>query len=318
MNVTEKITHYKETFNTDPLYQKLQSKSLTEELFSPSEYFDSIEFDDSYSTKLAAEQLGLESKEQTIVNYINRMDFKDYLQVTRRSGRFYRYDWKALFRLKMIFLLTENGYTPMDVAALIGKVTDIVESDDSEAFKNSPYSKPFSKEEVLEAVKKNIAPSMVAKEEFLHYELAKEKLQELREKRRDLIVEKGYNQIHLNYTQQRIKDFQSKLKETEEYITTLKEINNKKRRKGLFSSLFNSGHDVKLDDRIQHAEDLLSTVNSEIDILTKENEALLSKAAEIDQSLERYLLEISNTTVPVKQLLEMNGEINDDKRDGET
>lgn len=120
-NYNEKIERFKIEFESDPLYQKLIQMELEDRLFAPCVLYERVFFDTTYSTKQAAELLEKKGKEQTLINFLNRNDFDSYIEIHRQGERgFYRYDYRTLFQFKMIFLLTELGQSPLDIASLIG------------------------------------------------------------------------------------------------------------------------------------------------------------------------------------------------------
>lgn len=127
MDIQNIYMSYRNAFNEDPLYLKICNDGLETDLFQPEEYFISVKMDDTYSSKHAAVFLNIEHG-QTLVNYVSRDDFKDYLLVYR-DGRFFKYDWKTLFKFKMIFLLTDKGYAPKEIATYIGTRTDVAIED---------------------------------------------------------------------------------------------------------------------------------------------------------------------------------------------
>lgn len=127
VEVQNLIEHYKTNFRTDPLYRKIDEIGCLDELFSDATYFTKVNLTDTYSSKHTAEILSLTGREQTLVNYINREDLSDYLLVYRQ-GRFYRYDWITIFKFKMILLLNEKGYTPMEIATFAGSRVEITQN----------------------------------------------------------------------------------------------------------------------------------------------------------------------------------------------
>lgn len=121
MEVSQKIERYNELFNEDPLFIEINRRELMDELFKPCTLYTKVFFDTSYSTKQAAELLDIPNKEQTLLNYLNRNDFSDYIDITRQGSRgYYRYSYKTLFQFKMILLLTQYELTPFDIASIVG------------------------------------------------------------------------------------------------------------------------------------------------------------------------------------------------------
>lgn len=128
MNVIERIEQYKTFFERDPLLRRIRNERLEEQLFNANDFFEKVSFTDTYSSKNAAEILGIPGKEQILLNYNNRHDLNLYLNVFKQK-RFYRYEWKSLFKFKMILLLSENNFTPLEIASLVGTSPEIEQVD---------------------------------------------------------------------------------------------------------------------------------------------------------------------------------------------
>ncbi|MEK4487993.1 hypothetical protein MHH81_21015 [Psychrobacillus sp. FSL H8-0484] len=122
ISIEQKIGEFKEMFNNDPLYQKIESLGLMDKLFSEDSFFGELVWGFDYSTKQSAGLLGLD-KNQTIINLLNRHDLESYFNVVQGTNGYYSYDHNALFQLKMAFLLMEHNVQPLDLAALIGTKT---------------------------------------------------------------------------------------------------------------------------------------------------------------------------------------------------
>lgn len=141
--IETKIETYKEIFQGDPLYQQLIRMELLDKLFEPCLLFERVLMDSNhtYSTKQASELLEISGKEQTLINFLNRNDFNDYIKIYRTAGNrsFYRYDYITLFQFKMLLLLTTYDLTPSDIANIIGTKVEFTYSDNKlSKFKNTP------------------------------------------------------------------------------------------------------------------------------------------------------------------------------------
>ncbi len=130
MNHQEKILQYKEKFKQDPLFRRIHNEGLEDTLFENEDYYSKVSFTDTYPSKKAAELLDMDGKEQTLLNYINRNDLGTYLNVYKQS-RYYRYDWESLFKFKMLLLLSENKFAPIDIAAIIGTRPEVATTSES-------------------------------------------------------------------------------------------------------------------------------------------------------------------------------------------
>ncbi|WP_282020862.1 hypothetical protein [Planomicrobium okeanokoites] len=95
-------------FQEDPIFKQVISFSLKEEMFSNLSLLDSIDFTKHYSTKEAASFLGEGIKEYRLTNTLNKESLFPYFQVIRKgSANRYLYDWRAIWRFKMVFLLVD-------------------------------------------------------------------------------------------------------------------------------------------------------------------------------------------------------------------
>lgn len=101
-------------FQEDLIFKQVISLNLKGELFSNLTLLDSIDFTKHYSTKEAAVFLGDDVKEYRLTNTLNREGLFPYFQVTRKgSANRYLYDWRAIWRFKMVFLLADLGGTKL-------------------------------------------------------------------------------------------------------------------------------------------------------------------------------------------------------------
>jgi len=119
MEYSKLLSHLTNHFKVDPLFRKIHTDNLEHLLFNNGVFYQRLTLEPTYSSKQAAELLEIEGKEQSLLNYINRNNIGEYLNVLRQN-RFYRYDWESLFKFKMIFLLNDHGYGPMDIASIVG------------------------------------------------------------------------------------------------------------------------------------------------------------------------------------------------------
>jgi hypothetical protein len=135
----QKVKLVVETFKNDDLFNYIDEHYVLKEVLAVDDpFFKKIimHSQKSYSTNQAAQLLERElsfakSKTQTIVNYMQRDDFHNYLGHAKRNGR-YRYDWILLFKLRMIFYLSNHGLRPSDIAEILGEnfTTEIYSSNE--------------------------------------------------------------------------------------------------------------------------------------------------------------------------------------------
>lgn len=107
----------------DPFYKQVEAMDLTESFFQMSNGHSilDIDFSKSYSTKEVAELLGKATQEYQLNNLLAREDLGGYFQVSRiGSAKHFRYDWKAICRFKLVFLLMGKGnLKPSNLATII-------------------------------------------------------------------------------------------------------------------------------------------------------------------------------------------------------
>lgn len=110
MNAELLMKKIEEEFQGDPIYKKVISFNLKGKLFSDLYLLDSVDFTKHYSTKEAASFLGESIKEYRLTNTLSKESLYPYFQVTRKgNANRYLYDWQAIWRFKMVFLLADAG-----------------------------------------------------------------------------------------------------------------------------------------------------------------------------------------------------------------
>lgn len=128
--IEKKVSLVVQEFHDDLLFTHINDDYDAKELLSIEDvFFQKINFQKTYSTNQAAELLDREltyakSKTQALVNYLQRPDFQNYLGQAKRNGR-YRYDWKLLFKMRMIFYLSNHGLRPSDISEILGETATV-------------------------------------------------------------------------------------------------------------------------------------------------------------------------------------------------
>jgi hypothetical protein len=108
-------TLLKQEFADDPIYRLAFLEGLEESVFSPGILSMHIEI--SYSTVETGKII--ERSDSTIRNHF-RSDLIDYI-APEKFGKFYRLNYKSVFRLHLIFLLMEkSSKTTIDILAELG------------------------------------------------------------------------------------------------------------------------------------------------------------------------------------------------------
>ena len=121
MDTTEKKAALLEIFTEDPLWNHIELLGLQEKVFDAT-LLEDIVLGVDYSTSQVATLLGLKNNQQ-IINLLNRHDLKDYIQVIQSANGYYAFNHIAIFQLQMILVLREQGLQPLDIASIIGTIT---------------------------------------------------------------------------------------------------------------------------------------------------------------------------------------------------
>lgn len=268
MNNQEKLEYYVENFKKDPLYRSIQSndESWLNELFTDPIYFDKVTFENTYSTKQAADLLGIPGKEQTLLNYINRNDCSWYLDVSRQT-RFYRFDWKSLFKFKMILLLNDKGFTPMNIAGEIG--TKLVVSSNS-----------------VEETRPRIANEVNKNLERVTIETANKLLESLQsiEEHRDQKAKLQLDNIEIEQTliraEEQIETLDARIEDMTDYMDLIKTTHqhNPNENKSVLSKLFGKANN-KEQQNLEFNKQLEKMLNK-IEQIKIEKESVSKKALE--------------------------------------
>lgn len=137
----DKIQKHKSAFENDPIYKNIIERELEDLIFNDEEYFNSISFTEGYSTKRAAQLIGVADKVYKITNLLARDTLKDYFGVYKKDNTFYRYTWESVFKLKMVINLMDlKNLTPSDITDIIDIPTLVRE----ETLKESEYKRAGS------------------------------------------------------------------------------------------------------------------------------------------------------------------------------
>lgn len=287
MDIQSKIEHYKETFIHDPLFRNIQTAKLMDLLFEDELFYDSVSFNISYSSRHAAELLNIPGKEQTLLNYINRNDLNAYLDVARQA-RFYRYDWKSLFKFKMVLLLSDNGFTPREIATFIGTKVEVSSEDSSNS-----YDEKLNPLELNPALEKSIEKLIAIQSDELisnmqNYEYFKNRKHEFQFEKLTL------EQKLLQY-KEKIEVIDDRVDDMNNYLSLFKstyQANNQKS-EGLFARLFGktNGTQEKNNDEFEQQIKMIESKKHELGekrvILHQESESVQSELDKILLDLEK-------------------------------
>lgn len=124
--------HLSELFKDDPLYMALERENEIERVMHDP-VIENLYFGMNYSTGQVAELLGV--KDWQIRNYLKSYNLNEYYLKVGKAGNQHRFDYKSIFRFKMMFHLAEKtGKTAQDMAILVGSEAEI-----------RPYTPPLSR-----------------------------------------------------------------------------------------------------------------------------------------------------------------------------
>lgn len=291
MDVQQKIEHYKDVFNTDPLFRELKHAGLTNELFKNHTYFEIILFEKSYSSKHAAEFLEIPDKEHTLINYINRNDLNAYLDVARKT-RFYRYDWKSLFKFKMILLLNENGFTPLEIADIVGTRIEVSSTIPYESFKLSSTSN--DNDEILNHIKNfTIHQSNELKKSI-------QTLEEFRNKKSEHLISKIKIEQNIVFKNEEHDLLNDRINDMECYLklfeTTYNLNKKKKKNESLFSKLFSNGNINQEQNDSDFKEQIANIAKKKKTLIDKRDAIIETDIPELILELEEENSNIENVS----------------------
>lgn len=287
MDHHEIITHYKKTFKRDPLYSRIELEGLTTSLFDDSEtdYFSKVNFTDTYKSKHAAQLLNIEGKEQTLVNYLNRNDLNPYLNVYRQ-GRLYRYDWQSLFKFKMIILLTNHGFTPLEIAAFVGSRLETTTIDPG-GFKPENEPEPIPTNQDFYKISKNFAD-----ENFKKMLLVLKSIEEFKELLHSLETEKTLKKLDLKLNDERRWSIQGRLDDLEGYMGFMKVAKPHTEAGGVFSWLFKKkdtgsrSRQESFDDSLSSFDEKKKKLNDSLNLITDEKKQILSDIKQLEEKIQ--------------------------------
>lgn len=284
-DIKTKIAVLKDIFKNDPLHMEIIRLGLDDELYAPDDFYEQLKFGMDYSTKQAAEILGIKGKEQTLINYLNRDDFKPYFQIFRTGSRgYYRYNHKTLFQFKMIFLLNKHGKQPSDIATILGTRVDYIEEFHKPRFTKHNTNTPADnvKNEIKNYIQEQLGEMLThvsrVNEQILSHLEKKQKLE-------NLLKELNLWETEIRNIVGRIEDIELNKSIYELIIKT----HTKKR--GFFSKLFGSAL----------TEEELNNYKIKLDQLEQRYKELLAKKEKLDSQKETLLKAIQNAE---KELLE--------------
>lgn len=119
---SEKREELLRVFKADPLWKHVETLGLQDRVFDNEKFLESIIWNHDYSTSQVASILNVKNN-QIIINLLNRHDLKDYVQTTQSVNGYYSFNHIAIFQLRLMLVLRDNGHQPIDIATILGKIT---------------------------------------------------------------------------------------------------------------------------------------------------------------------------------------------------
>ncbi|MEH6945350.1 hypothetical protein [Bacillus sp. JJ722] len=297
----KKIEGYKELFSDDPLYLHLQQMNLLDKLFEPCIFYERVVFDaTTYSTKQAAELLGIQNNQQTLINFLNREDFNNYI-VIYKSGNRYRYDYKTLFQFKMILLLTEMKLTPSDIATLTGARAEYLANDRVSKRSNSGSHNSLPSEQIEQTINTKVAELLGT---FIkHYQENEQRVQ----KTKELESKKHSLSQELHVWESEMRALIGRIEDLETYTDLHRQLLNMytsspKEEAGFWKKLFKK--EVTQIDGTPLVEEKLTVLQNRLKKLIEEKTQLEAKKSAIYEKLNEV-----DQQIKLDQLNKTNGQL---------
>lgn len=289
-DLKQKVQLIVEEFADDDLFNYINKHYGLEDLLSVEDiFFQKLNLQQSYSTNQAAQLLEREltyskSKSQALVNYLQRQDFHRYLGQTKRNGR-YRYDYRLLFKMRMIFYLSNHGLRPSDISEILGEIvtTEIYsgnnESDYEEYFQPDRMSK--LKMEIMDELFDSVEQEFSQKYKAFSEALTKSVSFQYKEETLDLKSETYEFKKSLLLGQQMFLEQNKALLET---------ILTEKPKVGLLARLFGKSNDEPNPVLIQNIE----SIKQQLELVHQQIDETEEKREKIDGQKQQLALDFKN------------------------
>jgi len=279
VEIQDKITSIRNTFNRDELFIKIQRDFDINELLNPEEeFYSKLSFEDYYKTKEAANLLGIPDKHQQILNHLNNANLADYIGATQSTDRRYRFTWQPLFKLKMLFYLFERNFKPNDVAILLGSTAVYVNPEEVKQNRND--SNEDIKQDLINFEKHNqqLLTQMfktITERSQIQIEQAKaeSRMEFILQQLEDLVdVEKHY-EILLGILEESEKVEPIKLKSIFKWMQTSEQKTDYNKQKTDINVQLNEikTKRIKLEEKLSQTKEIIKICNNKIDLIETKN-----------------------------------------------
>lgn len=269
-------------FENDRLYHLIKIKNLEDYLFT--EEILSMHTDITYSTIEAGQILG--KPDSTIRNHF-RSDLIEYI-APERLGKYYRLNYKSIFRLHMIFLLIEKAsQTTVALLSELGLQPTVVIDDRSRSeLSNSGKSVPtnaINLEEILVSMNKLMKEQAEAQANVMNILKYENKITKITAEIEfnKLKIEKirsEYKQKYLEERQEKLLIYQAKNPKKKSLLGLFKNKNDLKEMENQFIQIKKKYEEYEKDDvNIKEYTTLIESLEDELKNLQKEKEQLETK-----------------------------------------
>lgn len=274
MDSREKREELLRVFKDDPLWRHIETLDLQNRVFEDEKFLESITWGRDYSTSQVAGILNVKNN-QIILNLLNRHDLKDYIQMTQSGNGYYSYDHIAIFQLRLMLILRDNGLQPIDIATILGTITQYSRGEVSK--------KSIVNEGRLAEVKESIEDIVELKvQQALENILPKMSQELLRQKNHyENSLKEMENENALRQWEIKVRSIVNQIEQFETQIEVLTSYPNIK--PNIFTKIFGLQNDINEN----HLTKLQATLEEKVEKLVQEKKNLeVEKTLLLEQQIE--------------------------------
>ncbi|WEG19284.1 hypothetical protein PQ478_21600 (plasmid) [Alkalihalophilus pseudofirmus] len=282
-------------FSEDPLKRQLELYDVTAERIYPS-FLNNLHPETTYSTTESAAYL--QKNDSTLRNYLRNENLMKYIQPVR-SGRFYRLNYRSIYRLYLILVYLEQGKTISDIEVLLGYRSETVDYDPTNPTKGAHTLNNEMLGQILKSTNKRI--HLLEQENILSSQIREYDQLEGKVSKKKMDLELIEHKISLSRVEVR----------NQQLLThTLKKAT-KRPKSGFFQSLFGKDEEVDVDKLINESLSQVEHVSStKINDLENQKEDIKQELVELEKKLiekKAILRSAEQTLMEEKKLLLQEG-----------
>ncbi|ADC52370.1 hypothetical protein BpOF4_21874 (plasmid) [Alkalihalophilus pseudofirmus OF4] len=257
-------------FSEDPLKRQLELYDVTAEKLYPS-FLNNLHPETTYSTTESAAYL--QKNDSTLRNYLRNENLMKYIQPVR-SGRFYRLNYRSIYRLYLILMYLEQGKTISDIEVLLGYRSETVDYDPTNPTKGVNTLNNEMLGQILKSTNKRI--HLLEQENKLSVQMREYDQLESQVSKKKMDLELIDHKISLSRVEVR----------NQQLLThTLKKAT-KRPKSGFFQSLFGKEEEVDVDELISDSLSQVENVSStKINDLENQKEDIKRDLVELEKEL---------------------------------